>query len=86
MFCSRSKGKVLIHAVLKFESFYKNNAAKYWDKVESILYQKLKGKIGSLLIDFSTFRFSGKTLYAFHLLVWCFFVQMKIVFLSRNII
>ncbi|XP_058522639.1 transmembrane protease serine 11C-like [Ochotona princeps] len=55
---SRSKGKVLIHAVLKFESFYKNNAAKYWDKVESILYQKLKGKIGSLLIDFSTFRFS----------------------------
>ncbi|XP_062055241.1 transmembrane protease serine 11C-like [Lepus europaeus] len=55
---SRAKGKVIIHAVLKFKSFYKNNAAKYWDSIETILYQKLKGETGSLLIDSSTFKFS----------------------------
>ncbi|XP_049645980.1 transmembrane protease serine 11C-like [Suncus etruscus] len=55
---SRSKGKALIHTVLKFKSCHKNNAAKFRDKIESMLQQKLKGKTGSLCIDSSTFRFS----------------------------
>ncbi|XP_047713573.1 transmembrane protease serine 11C-like [Prionailurus viverrinus] len=55
---SRAQGKVIIHAVLKFKSCFKNNAAKFWDRIETILYQKLKGKPGSLCIDSSSFKFS----------------------------
>ncbi|KAM6220902.1 transmembrane protease serine 11C-like [Rhynchocyon petersi] len=55
---SRVKGKVIVHAVLKFKSCYKNNAAKFWDRIETILRQKLEGKTGSLCIDASTFKFS----------------------------
>uniref|UniRef100_A0A8C3VRK9 Transmembrane protease serine n=1 Tax=Catagonus wagneri TaxID=51154 RepID=A0A8C3VRK9_9CETA len=55
---SRAKGKVIIHAVLKFKSCYINNAAKFQDKIKTILQQKLKGKTGSLSIDSSSFRFS----------------------------
>ncbi|XP_037385187.1 transmembrane protease serine 11C-like [Talpa occidentalis] len=55
---SRAKGKVIIHSVLKFKSYYKNNAAKFWDKIQTILYQKIKGETGTLNIDSSSFRFS----------------------------
>ncbi|XP_055967277.1 transmembrane protease serine 11C-like [Sorex fumeus] len=55
---SRTKGKVLIHTVLKFKSCYKNNAAKFRDRIEALLHEKLKGKTGSLSIDSSSFRFS----------------------------
>ncbi|XP_034365284.1 transmembrane protease serine 11C [Arvicanthis niloticus] len=54
---SKAKGKVVIHAVLKFKSCYKNNVEKFWNSVETILYQKLKSQTG-LLIDFSSFKFS----------------------------
>ncbi|KAF4013023.1 hypothetical protein G4228_004617 [Cervus hanglu yarkandensis] len=56
---SRAKGKVIIHTVLKFKSYYTNTSAKFRDKIETILHQKLKGKTGSLCIDYSSFRFSG---------------------------
>ncbi|XP_028642638.1 transmembrane protease serine 11C isoform X2 [Grammomys surdaster] len=55
---SKAKGKVVIHAVLKFKACYKNNVEKFWNSVETILYQKLKSQTG-LLIDFSSFKFSG---------------------------
>ncbi|XP_069450330.1 transmembrane protease serine 11C-like [Ovis canadensis] len=55
---SRAKGKVIIHIVLKFKSYYTNTSAKFRDKIETILRQKLKGKTGSLCIDSSSFRFS----------------------------
>ncbi|XP_008852044.1 transmembrane protease serine 11C-like [Nannospalax galili] len=55
---SQTKGKVVIHVVLKFKSCYKNNAEKFWDRIETILYQKLKSQNGSLLIDSSSFKFS----------------------------
>ncbi|XP_048220834.1 transmembrane protease serine 11C-like [Perognathus longimembris pacificus] len=55
---SRANGKVVIHVVLKFKSCCKNNAAKFWDRIETILRQKLTGQIGSLLIDASSFKFS----------------------------
>ncbi|XP_003513925.1 transmembrane protease serine 11C [Cricetulus griseus] len=54
---SKANGKVVIHAVLKFKACYKNNIEKFWDSIESILYQKLKGQTG-LLIDPSSFKFS----------------------------
>lgn len=62
MFYSKANGKVVIHAVLKFKACYKNNIEKFWDSIESILYQKLKGQTG-LLIDPSSFKFSGKNIY-----------------------
>ncbi|XP_012864457.1 PREDICTED: transmembrane protease serine 11G-like [Dipodomys ordii] len=55
---SRAKGKSVIHVVLKFKSCCKNNAAKFWDKIETILRQKLTGQTGSLIIDASSFKFS----------------------------
>ncbi|XP_008579103.1 PREDICTED: transmembrane protease serine 11B-like protein [Galeopterus variegatus] len=55
---SRAKGKVIIHAVLKFKSCYKNNTGKFWDRIETILHQKLTGETGSLCIDPSSFKFS----------------------------
>ncbi|XP_006902787.1 PREDICTED: transmembrane protease serine 11E-like [Elephantulus edwardii] len=58
LFYSQLKGKVIVHAVLKFKSCYKNNAAKFWDRIETILRQKLEGKTGSLCVDPSTFKFS----------------------------
>ncbi|NP_001399454.1 transmembrane protease, serine 11C isoform 1 [Rattus norvegicus] len=54
---SKAKGKVVIHGVLKFKSCYKNNVEKFWDSVETILYQKLKSQT-RLLIDSSSFKFS----------------------------
>ncbi|CAK7291622.1 Transmembrane protease serine 11C [Vulpes lagopus] len=54
----RAQGKVIIHAVLKFKSCFKNTAAKFRDRIETTLYQKLKGKTGSLCIDSSSFKFS----------------------------
>lgn len=62
MFSSKAKGKVVIHGVLKFKSCYKNNVEKFWDSVETILYQKLKSQT-RLLIDSSSFKFSGKNMY-----------------------
>uniref|UniRef100_A0A8C8ZR07 Transmembrane protease serine n=1 Tax=Prolemur simus TaxID=1328070 RepID=A0A8C8ZR07_PROSS len=56
---SRAQGKVIIHTVLKFKSCYKNSAAKFGDKIKTILQQKLKGETGSLCIDPSSFKFSG---------------------------
>ena len=50
---------MVIHAVLKFMSYFKYKAAKFWDRIETILHQKLKGETGSLLIDSSSFKFSG---------------------------
>ncbi|KAM5159305.1 transmembrane protease serine 11C-like [Callospermophilus lateralis] len=55
---SKAKGKVVIHAILKFKSCYKNNAAKFWDRTETILREKLKGQTRSLFIDSSSFKFS----------------------------
>ncbi|XP_008521219.1 transmembrane protease serine 11C-like isoform X1 [Equus przewalskii] len=55
---SPAKGKVIIHAMLKFESCCKNNAGKFWDRTETILRQKLKGETGSFCIDSSSFKFS----------------------------
>ncbi|XP_007530410.1 transmembrane protease serine 11C-like [Erinaceus europaeus] len=55
---SRAKGKVIIHAVIKFKSCYKNNAARFWDRIENMLRQKLQGETGSLCIDSSSYRFS----------------------------
>ncbi|KAM9237257.1 LOW QUALITY PROTEIN: transmembrane protease serine 11C-like [Dugong dugon] len=55
---SQVKGKTIVHTVLKFKSCYKNNAAKFWDRIETILLQKLKGKTGSLSIATSSFKFS----------------------------
>lgn len=51
---------MITHAVLKFKSCYMNNEAKFLDRIETILHQKLKGKTGSFYIDSSSFRFSGK--------------------------
>jgi serine transmembrane protease 11C len=62
VFYSKAKGKVVIHAVLKFKACYRNNVEKYWESVETTLYQKLKGQTG-LLIDSSSFKFSGKNIY-----------------------
>lgn len=62
MFYSKANGKVVLHVVLKFKACYSNNVEKFWDSVETILYQKLKGQTG-LLIDFSSFKFSGKNTY-----------------------
>ncbi|XP_071068828.1 transmembrane protease serine 11C-like [Dasypus novemcinctus] len=56
---SQTKGKVIVHSVLKFKSCYKNHAAKFRDRIKTTLYQKLKGKTGSLHIDSSSFKFSG---------------------------
>nr|KAF6503120.1 hypothetical protein HJG59_018498 [Molossus molossus] len=55
---SRAKGKVVIHAVLKFIFCHKNKAAKYRDRIETILHQKLNGETGSLHIDSPSFKFS----------------------------
>ncbi|CAO2639540.1 Transmembrane protease serine 11C [Lemmus lemmus] len=55
---SKANGKVVIHAVLKFKACYRNNVEKFWDSIETIVYQKLKRQTG-LLIDFSSFKFSG---------------------------
>nr|XP_004665428.2 transmembrane protease serine 11C-like [Jaculus jaculus] len=55
---SQAKGKVVIHVVMKFKSCYKNNTAKFWDRIEAILYQKLNGQTGALFIDTSSFKFS----------------------------
>ncbi|XP_069313127.1 transmembrane protease serine 11C-like [Eulemur rufifrons] len=55
---SRAQGKVIIHTVLKFKSCYKNSAAKFGNKIKTILQQKLKGETGSLCIDPSSFKFS----------------------------
>ncbi|XP_073898195.1 transmembrane protease serine 11C-like [Castor canadensis] len=55
---SQTKGKVVIHVVLKFKACYKNNVAKFWDRIEPILHQKLTGQTGSLFIDPSSFKFS----------------------------
>ncbi|XP_042637148.1 transmembrane protease serine 11C-like [Orycteropus afer afer] len=55
---SQAKGKVIVHAVLMFKSCFKYNAAKFWDRIETILYQKIIGKTGSLSIDPSSFKFS----------------------------
>lgn len=63
MFCSKAKGKVVIHVVLKFKSCYENSAAKFWDRIETILHEKLKSQTGSLMIDSSSFKFSGKNMY-----------------------
>lgn len=71
MFYSKANGKVVIHAVLKFKACYRNNVEKFWDSVETIVYQKLKRQTG-LLIDFSSFKFSGKNIYVWndvHLLI-----------------
>uniref|UniRef100_A0A8C2UXN5 Peptidase S1 domain-containing protein n=1 Tax=Chinchilla lanigera TaxID=34839 RepID=A0A8C2UXN5_CHILA len=51
---SNAKGKVIIHI-----SFYANSAAKFWERIETILREKLKGQTGSLLIDSSSFKFLG---------------------------
>ncbi|EHB18417.1 Transmembrane protease, serine 11D [Heterocephalus glaber] len=56
---SNAKGKVVIHVVLKFKSCCENSAAKFWERIETILHEKLKGQTGSLLIDSSSFKFSG---------------------------
>lgn len=63
MFCSQAKGKVVIHVVLKFKSCYKNSSAKFWERIETILREKLKQQTTSLLIDSSSFKFSGKNIY-----------------------
>ncbi|XP_075399688.1 transmembrane protease serine 11C-like [Tenrec ecaudatus] len=55
---SQAKGKVVVHAVLKFKSCFKNNAAKFWDRIETILYQKLQSKTGTLCVDPSSFKMS----------------------------
>ncbi|KAM5340303.1 transmembrane protease serine 11C-like [Glossophaga mutica] len=55
---SQAKGKVVIHAVLKFMSCFKYKAAKFWDRIETILHQKLNGETGSLHIDSSSFKLS----------------------------
>nr|XP_048302227.1 transmembrane protease serine 11C [Myodes glareolus] len=54
---SKANGKVVIHAVLKFKACYRNNVEKFWESIETIVYQKLKHQTG-LLIDFSSFKFS----------------------------
>ncbi|KFO20452.1 Transmembrane protease serine 11D, partial [Fukomys damarensis] len=56
---SNAKGKVVIHVVLKFKSCYENSTAKFWEKIETVLREKLRGLTGSLLIDSSSFKFSG---------------------------
>ncbi|XP_023418167.2 transmembrane protease serine 11C-like [Cavia porcellus] len=55
---SQAKGKVVIHVVLKFKSCYKNSSAKFWERIETILREKLKQQTTSLLIDSSSFKFS----------------------------
>uniref|UniRef100_G1Q4B1 Transmembrane protease serine n=1 Tax=Myotis lucifugus TaxID=59463 RepID=G1Q4B1_MYOLU len=55
---SRAKGKVIIHSVLKFIFCFKNKAAKFRDRIETILYQKLNGETGCLNIDSSSLRVS----------------------------
>ncbi|XP_036278589.1 transmembrane protease serine 11C [Pipistrellus kuhlii] len=55
---SRAKGKVVIHSLLKFKVCCKNKAAKFRDRIETILYQKLNGETGCLHIDSSSLRFS----------------------------
>ncbi|XP_045388760.1 transmembrane protease serine 11C-like [Lemur catta] len=55
---SQAQGKVIIHTVLKFKSCYKNSAAKFGNKIKTILQQKLKGETESLCIDPSSFKFS----------------------------
>ncbi|XP_012500789.1 PREDICTED: transmembrane protease serine 11E [Propithecus coquereli] len=55
---SRAQGKVIIHTVLKFKSCFTNSAAKFGNKIKTILQQKLKGETGSLCIDPSSFKFS----------------------------
>ncbi|KAM9678567.1 LOW QUALITY PROTEIN: transmembrane protease serine 11C-like [Trichechus inunguis] len=55
---SQVKGKAIVHIVLKFKLCYKNNAAKFWDRIETILLQKLKDKTGCLSIATSSFKFS----------------------------
>ncbi|XP_060236824.1 transmembrane protease serine 11C [Meriones unguiculatus] len=54
---SKANGKVVLHVVLKFKACYENNVEKFWNSIETTLYQKLKGQTG-LLIDPSTFKFS----------------------------
>ncbi|XP_076993206.1 transmembrane protease serine 11C-like [Tamandua tetradactyla] len=55
---SQSRGKIVVHIVLKFKSCYKNNAAKFRDRIKITLYQKLMGNTGSLQIDSFSFKFS----------------------------
>ncbi|KAM8804096.1 transmembrane protease serine 11C-like [Rhynchonycteris naso] len=55
---SRAKGKVIIHAVLKFISYFKNKAAKFQNRIKTILHQKLNSETGSLQIDSSSFKIS----------------------------
>ncbi|XP_019603603.2 transmembrane protease serine 11C [Rhinolophus sinicus] len=55
---SQAKGKVVIHAVLKFISCFKNKAAKFQEMIKNILQKKLNGDSGSLHIEFSSFKIS----------------------------
>ncbi|XP_006916575.1 transmembrane protease serine 11C [Pteropus alecto] len=56
---SRAKRNVVIHTVLKFTYHFKNKAAKFQEKIERILHQKLNGETGSLHIDSSSLKISG---------------------------
>lgn len=76
MFYSKANGKVVIHAVLKFKACYRNNVEKFWESIETIVYQKLKRQTG-LLIDFSSFKFSGKNIYGME---WCSSFNLNLLF------
>jgi hypothetical protein len=93
MFFSQTKGKVVIHVVLKFKACYKNNVAKFWDRIEPILHQKLTGQTGSLFIDPSSFKFSGKKMYDMELfysfnlnMVFCYANENSILFFKCHFI
>ena len=55
-----------------WSSFDTNTSAKFRDKIETILRQKLNGKTGSLYIDSSSFRFSGKSFYVWSRIIFIF--------------
>ncbi|XP_039700890.1 transmembrane protease serine 11C-like [Pteropus medius] len=56
---SQAKRNVVIHTVLKFTYHFKNKAAKFQERIERILHQKLNGETGSLHIDSSSLKISG---------------------------
>ncbi|XP_037687357.1 transmembrane protease serine 11C-like [Choloepus didactylus] len=55
---SQARGKPVVHTVLKFKSCYKNNTAKFRDRIKTTLHEMLKGDTGSLRIDSSSFKFA----------------------------
>lgn len=84
LFCSRAKGKVVIHSVLKFIFCFKNKAAKFRDRIETILYQKLNGENECLHIDSSSLRVSGKHFSVWYRVILNFSFEYGICYANKN--